>query len=159
MPLNSSVLWTCAQMTWHFMISAVGPLYAVSLGRGELLIVSECHSLMLEIARIYWSALNIRGYSVAREMRYFNTIVVSTLAQAKLAHVSRAKSIYIQCETSCDIKECIGNFWNGREMHRNLIKCFRKLNLFVWRWFLVFLWGLEAIWPYYTVGRLTPNEG
>ena len=39
---------------------------------------------------------------------------------------------------------------NGHEMHKNLIKCFRKLNLLVSWWFLVFLWGLEALWPYYT---------
>ena len=34
---------------------------------------------------------------------------------------------------------------------------FQKTYLLVWRWFLVFLWGLEAIWPDYTVAKLPLN--
>ena len=65
----------------------------------------------------------------------------SQVAQTKLAYVNRAKSICIHCETF--MKESMENFWNGLKMHKNLIKCFQKLNLFG----SDFLCSLEAIFP------------
>ena len=50
--------------------------------------------------------------------------------------VTRNRIIYIHC------LHVMENLWNGFKMYKNIIKCFQKLNLLVWRWFLVFLWGL-----------------
>ena len=73
------------------------------------------------------------------------SVVGPQVAQAKLAYVIWSQ---VNCQTF---------MWYKRMLHKNLIKCFEKLNLLVWGWFLVFLWGLELIWPYYT-GILTREK-
>ena len=53
-------------------------------------------------------------------------------------------------------KGCMGNSWNGREMHKNVIKCSRKLNCLVV--FSCVPVGFRGDWPYYTVGHLTSKK-
>ena len=47
----------------------------------------------------------------------------------KLAYAIRSQVNLYTLRNFHVIKECMGNFWNGREMHKNLIKYFGKLKL------------------------------
>ena len=90
---------------------------------------------------IYWLFICSTSLRAISEPERLVAQAKSQVAQTKLAYVNRAKSICIHCETF--MKESMENFWNGLKMHKNLIKCFQKLNLFG----SDFLCSLEAIFP------------